>query len=133
MKATNPLCKAPWRPSRRRHATIVTIRIRSREGLVVRIEHSVVVERPPADVFVYLTEPANLPEWQASVLEARSDGQVQSGAMLTELRKFLGIRIETTLEVTEYEPNERFELRVVSGPASIEVRHLLTPTNRGTC
>ena len=83
-------------------------------------------------MFVYLTEPANLPEWQASVLEARSDGQVQSGAMLTELRKFLGIRIETTLEVTEYEPNERFELRVVSGPASIEVRHLLTPTNRGT-
>jgi uncharacterized protein YndB with AHSA1/START domain len=99
---------------------------------LVTIEHSLVVERPAADVFAYLTEPANLPEWQASVLEAKSDGPIQPGAKLTELRKFLGIRIESTLEVTDHEPSEQFTLRVVAGPVSIEVRHHLTPTNRGT-
>jgi uncharacterized protein YndB with AHSA1/START domain len=99
---------------------------------MLKVEHSVVVHRPPDDVFVYLTEPANLPEWQVGVLEARSNGPLEAGATLTELRKFLGIRLETTLEVTEHEPSKRFSLRAVSGPVPIEVKHRLTPTNGGT-
>jgi uncharacterized protein YndB with AHSA1/START domain len=99
---------------------------------MVKVEHTVVVERSPDDVFAYLTEPANLPEWQVSVLEAKSDGPLAAGATLTELRKFLGVRISSTLEVTEHEPGERFSLRVVSGPVPLEVRHHLTPANGGT-
>jgi hypothetical protein len=99
---------------------------------MVRVEHTLLVERPPGDVFAYLTEPANLPEWQVGVLETRCDGPLRLGATLTELRKFLGMRIESTLEVTEHAPSERFSLRVVSGPVPIEVRHHLTPANGGT-
>jgi uncharacterized protein YndB with AHSA1/START domain len=60
---------------------------------MVRVEHSLVIERPPAEVFAYTTDPANLPEWQSTALEARSDGQ--EGAHLTEVRKFLGRRMES--------------------------------------
>ena len=60
------------------------------------------------EVFAYLTEVANLPEWQSGVLEARSDGPLQKGSMLTELRKLLGTRTESTLEVIEHQPNELF-------------------------
>jgi hypothetical protein len=39
---------------------------------MVRVEHTIVVDRPPtAEVFVYIAEPANVPEWQASALESR--------------------------------------------------------------
>jgi threonine dehydrogenase-like Zn-dependent dehydrogenase len=95
-----------------------------------KVEHTVVVERSPDDVFAYLTEPANLPEWQTSVLEAKSDGPLRAGATLTELRKFLGVRIESTLEVTEYEPNRRFAFRVVSGPVPFRVDHAFEATGR---
>jgi uncharacterized protein YndB with AHSA1/START domain len=98
----------------------------------VRFEHSVTVERPPEDVFAYLAEPANLPEWQASVLEARTDGPVAQGTKLTEVRKFLGTRIESTLEVTAHEPGKLFSLRVTSGPLRLNVEHHLTPAPRGT-
>jgi uncharacterized protein YndB with AHSA1/START domain len=90
------------------------------------------VARPPEDVFAYLAEPANLPEWQTSVLEARSDGPVTRGSKLTEVRKFLGTRIESTLEVTEHDANQLFSLRVVSGPLPMEVTHRLTASGGGT-
>ena len=55
---------------------------------MVRVEHSLVIERPPAEVFAYTTDPDKLPEWQSTALEARSEGPVQQGAHMTEVRKF---------------------------------------------
>ncbi|MBA3365211.1 MAG: hypothetical protein H0U03_05415 [Actinobacteria bacterium] len=52
--------------------------------------------------------------------------------MFTEVRKFLGRRLESGLEVTDYEPPERFGLRVVEGPVPFEVRHALLASNGGT-
>jgi carbon monoxide dehydrogenase subunit G len=99
---------------------------------MVKVEHSIVIKRPAEVVFGYLTEIANLTEWQSGVLEARSDGPLRVGSTLTELRKFLGMRGESTLEVTELRPNELFSLAVVSGPLPLEVSHRLTPTDEGT-
>ena len=97
-----------------------------------KIEHSIDIARPMEEVFAYLTEVANLPEWQSGVLEARSDGPLQKGSMLTELRKLLGTRTESTLEVIEHQPNELFSLRVVEGPIPLQVSHRLTRTAEGT-
>jgi uncharacterized protein YndB with AHSA1/START domain len=99
---------------------------------MVRVEHSLVIERPPAEVFAYTTDPANLPEWQSGALEARSDGPVQEGARLTEVRKFLGRRMESEGEVTAFEPDRRFALKVVSGPVPYSFEQTLEPTNGGT-
>jgi uncharacterized protein YndB with AHSA1/START domain len=99
---------------------------------VVRVEHSLVIERPPAEVFAYTTDPANEPEWQATLLEARSDGPVQQGAHITEVRKFLGRRMESEVEVTAYEPDRRFAVKVLSGPVPFDLEQTLEPTDRGT-
>jgi uncharacterized membrane protein len=99
---------------------------------MARIEHSVEIKRPTEEVFSYLTEVPNLPEWQSGVLEVTSDGPLQKGAILTERRKLLGMKAESTLEVTEHKPNELFELRVVDGPVHLDVSHQLTPTEEGT-
>jgi uncharacterized protein YndB with AHSA1/START domain len=99
---------------------------------VIRMEHSVVIERPPAEVFSYLTDPANVPEWQSTALEAISEGPMQQGARMSEVRKFLGRKMETTLEVTAYEPGRRFGLKVISGPVPFSVDQTLEPMNGGT-
>ena len=99
---------------------------------MVRVEHSLVIERPPTEVFAYATDPDKLPEWQSTALEARSDGPMRQGARVTEVRKFLGRRMESEVEVTAYEPDRRFALKVVSGPVPFTYEQTLEPSDGGT-
>jgi carbon monoxide dehydrogenase subunit G len=99
---------------------------------VLRVEHTVRIDRPPTDVFSYLTDVERAPEWQSSAIEVSAESELSVGARIKEIRNFLGRRAESTLEVTEYEPARRFSLRVVSGPLPFEVRHALTPAGDGT-
>ena len=99
---------------------------------VIRVEHSIVVDRTPAEVFAFLTDPANLPAWQGSCRSARADGPVEVGARITEKRSFLGREATSIVEVTELEPERLFTLEVVEGPVAFSVRHRLEPAGDGT-
>ena len=70
------------------------------------VDHTFTVDAPPAVVFAFLTDPEKATVWQASLLEARfsPDALVHKGTEIHEVRKFLGRRFESTLEVTEYDP-----------------------------
>jgi uncharacterized protein YndB with AHSA1/START domain len=96
------------------------------------MEHTVRIDRPPVEVFTYLTDLEKLPEWQSSAVEASAEGEMGVGTRIRETRNFLGRRAESTLEVIEYEPGRRFSLRVLTGPLPFEVRHELSPENGGT-
>jgi uncharacterized membrane protein len=100
---------------------------------VARAEHTVVVERPPDEVFAYLTDLSNLPSWQSGSVEVRKpEGSLGVGTSYVQVLSFLGKRIETTLEVVEFEPGRRFSLKTLSGPIPFEVRHALQPAENGT-
>lgn len=100
----------------------------------MRYELVVEIARPPAAVYVYLADPANLTLWQEDVEEVRaaSDGPLVTGATFTEVRSFLGKRAESTLEVTAAEPGKELSLATVSGPVQVSIRHLLEPAGEGT-
>jgi carbon monoxide dehydrogenase subunit G len=98
----------------------------------MRMEHTIVIDRPPPDVFAYLTDVEKLPEWQSSASEVHAEGDIGLGARIREVRNLLGRRAESTLEVIEYEQDRKFSLRTVSGPLPFEVRHTLSPENGGT-
>ncbi len=63
----------------------------------MRIEHTIDLNRPPADVFAFVTDPAKLPEWQPSTVEVRrhGDGPVTVGERFAEIHAFLGRRLES--------------------------------------
>ena len=90
-------------------------------------EHELEIERPPEDVYAFLSDPENLPRWQSEVLEVRRE----SDTRFREVRTFVGRRIESTLEVTAAEPGREFSLRSASGPVRFSVRHLLEPAGEG--
>jgi carbon monoxide dehydrogenase subunit G len=99
---------------------------------VARAEHTVVVERPPQEVFRFLTDLANVPAWQSGAVEVRApEGPLGVGTTYVEVLKFLGKRFEATLEVTEFEPARRFALKTRSGPFPFEVRHTLEQADGG--
>ena len=100
---------------------------------MIRVSESIVVERPIDDVFAYLTNPETVGEWQGSALEARlEDGPMRAGSRVVETRKFLGRRIESTMEVLEYEPPTRFVIATRSGPVPFTVTNVLSAENGAT-
>ncbi len=99
---------------------------------MIRVEASVVINRPADEVFAYATDPAHVSEWQSSALEAGVDGQLQAGATGKEVRKFLGRRMESTIRIEEYQPPRRFALQVTSGPVPFHVQQTVEPADQGS-
>ena len=101
---------------------------------MIKFEFTEVVNRPPEEVFAYLTDADNLPEWQSMVSESRQDspGAMGVGTRVTNVRNFLGRRIESEAEVTAYESPRRFDLQVVSGPVPFQISHILEPKEATT-
>jgi uncharacterized protein YndB with AHSA1/START domain len=101
---------------------------------MVTVEDTIVVERPIEEVFAYFTDPARIPEWQSSALEAHLDGEgpMRAGSTVREKRKFLGRRMESTMEVLEYEPPRRFKIKASSGPVPFEVTNTLSAAGGAT-
>jgi carbon monoxide dehydrogenase subunit G len=96
------------------------------------MEHTVSVNRPAEEVFAYLADVRNLPQWQQGVVETRPQGDPGVGSRFIEVRSFLGKRMESTIEIVEYEPSRLFTIKVIEGPIPFEVRHTLEPDGEGT-
>jgi uncharacterized protein YndB with AHSA1/START domain len=92
---------------------------------VVRIEFTIEIDRPAAEVFEYLADVEKLPQWQGSAIESRADGSLAKGRRITERRRLFGRDVETELEVTAYDPPKRLTLRSLDGPVRFTVDHLL--------
>jgi uncharacterized protein YndB with AHSA1/START domain len=100
---------------------------------VISFAFPVEVGRPVEEVFAYLTDPANLPEWQQTDrVEQLTPGPLKAGTRLREVRTVLGRRLESISEVSGYEPDRRFDLRIVSGLARVADRWTLEPIAGGT-
>ena len=93
----------------------------------MKYEHELEIERPPEDVYAFLADPENLPKWQNEVLEVRREGETR----FTEVRTFVGRRVESTIDVTSAEPPRELALRAAAGPVRFSVRHLLEPAGEG--
>jgi uncharacterized protein YndB with AHSA1/START domain len=76
---------------------------------MVKFEISVHINRPLAEVFNYMTDPAKLSEWNNVVEEATAAETPQRvGTRVKSRARFLGRKIEGEFVVTELEPNKRY-------------------------
>src|SRR5215207_7978283 len=79
---------------------------------------SVVIERPPQEVFAYVSDLQNIPEWGALSGEMRkeTEGPPEVDARYTADLTFLGRRLMIPYEVSAYEPPRLFVFRSLGGP-----------------
>src|SRR5918994_1898009 len=84
----------------------------------MRVEESVEINKPVEEVFSYVANPENLPEWSGIVQEVRKEAQgpPKEGDRFTTVAKFLGRRFETPFEVVSYEPPRRSPHQSTGGP-----------------
>jgi uncharacterized protein YndB with AHSA1/START domain len=101
---------------------------------MVRFEQSVVINRPSEQVFIFLANPENDPRWSAASDEMRktSGGPVGVGATFTQVGRFLGRRLEFSVQVTACEPNRKFGMKVTEGPIKFAGMRVLETVPDGT-
>lgn len=90
--------------------------------MTVRIDHSLILDRPVDDVWEYMDDLENYPMWAAGLSEVRqlTPGPKGVGTRIAWVYQFLGHRFETTLEVTAFEPNRKFAGHMSAGPLQLQ-------------
>lgn len=101
---------------------------------MVKVETSIVINRPVEEVFEFVDNARNDLQWQSGVLESEqtSEGPVRVGTTFRTVNTFLGKRLESTVEVTEYEPNKKIATKSLSGTIPIEGSYTFESVEGGT-
>jgi carbon monoxide dehydrogenase subunit G len=83
----------------------------------MEFSNAITIERPPHDVFAFVSDLENVPKWNYAIAETRkaSEGPVTVGTTYRQVRS-LPNRSEETLRVTEFEPDRRFAFEGGLGP-----------------
>ena len=98
------------------------------------VEESVVINRPLEEVFDYVADRENLPEWSSPVQEVRSETQGpldEEGTRFTTVAKYLGRSFETSFEVIIHDPPHRHTDRSMGGPFPQEYTHIFEEVEGG--
>jgi len=101
---------------------------------MITIDFDLTIGRQPEEVFAYLEDPEKVVQWQgwAVDIQQETDGPRGVGTRFRDERKFLGRKIDSTVEFTEYEPPRTLGLKVSSVPIPFRVRQTLEPAGEGT-
>ena len=93
------------------------------------------IARPVTEVFRYVTDPAKLATWQTNTISAvaEDDRPVGLGTRVREVHRAPGGKqVASLVEVSEYEPDRVFALRMLEGALPIHARITFDPTEVGT-
>jgi uncharacterized protein YndB with AHSA1/START domain len=84
----------------------------------VKVEESVMINRPVEEVWKFITDPSKVPTWDTSISEVKqtSTGPLSVGSTCEFKEKMMNTTI--SMRITEYEPNRRFSFEHISGPTN---------------
>ena len=101
---------------------------------MINVAASILIYKPPRQVFDFVSSTANDFEWQYGTLASGqiSAGQAEVGASFRTIGHVMGRRLHRTFEVTEYETDSRFGFRSLSGPLESHTVYSLHASQGGT-
>ncbi len=100
---------------------------------MIIVEKSVVINKPLEVVFAFVSDTNNDPKWQSGIDSVVFEGPTNVvGAKWTEVRKFMGQEMKSTLEVTSFVQNQKFSAKVIKGPVPFEATVTFAAEGGGT-
>jgi uncharacterized membrane protein len=86
--------------------------------MAVNVSSSTTINKPVDQVFDYITNVANHPSWQAGIQSARiaPEGPVSLGSVYTYTSEVMGRKMDTALQVTQFEPNKTWGISTTGMP-----------------
>jgi len=99
---------------------------------MINLNSSTNIYRPIKQVFEFISAPENDFLWQYGTLASArlSEGGTGVGASFRSVGHFLGQRMQSTFEVTTYEPNSKYAFKSLSGTLQSETSYTFE-TKRG--
>ena len=96
---------------------------------MARAEVSMVIKRSASDIFAFLTDIEKGTEWQAELVEVSqtSTGPMGVGTTIREVRRFLGRKLESVFQVTEFEPSQKLAFQSTVAPFPMRGQYTLEP------
>ncbi len=100
----------------------------------MQAENSVTIDRPVSDVFAFVTNGENAPQWRPGVLDVkRESGDGGVGSVYRQgVKGPMGRRIAADYEVTGFEPDRLISFRATAGPFRPRGRFEFAPAEDGT-
>src|SRR6266576_3838458 len=96
-------------------------------------QRSIVISRPPDQVFAFFTDPSKDQSWRPHVKEIAAEGPPGKGGRIHQVVEGpMGRGIAADIEVTGYEPSTRYAFQVVAGPARPRGEFRFIETANGT-
>ncbi|WP_458781278.1 SRPBCC family protein [Arthrobacter sp. D3-16] len=98
------------------------------------IEESVLINRPPEEVFQFLIRTENIPVWDSSVIQAEQvgDGPVGVGTRSRGTSKVLGRQFDWVTENVHFDPPKQSVIRSIEGKFDFTISNVLEPEAGGT-
>lgn len=92
-----------------------------------------VVRRPREEVFAFLADAENDPQWRPGVLDiSRVSGEGVGTLYRQGVKGPMGKRVPADIQVTELRPNDVIAFRAVEGPVRPNGRYELSPEDGAT-
>jgi carbon monoxide dehydrogenase subunit G len=100
---------------------------------MISFEKSIYIDRPPQEVFDYMSDPANDAEWRSGsrVAEWSSEGSVGVGSTMRSEDSFLGRKVDTTSKITSWDPPHQYSFKSVGGSFPAEFSFQLRSEGSG--
>ena len=93
------------------------------------------ISRPASEVFDFVADQTNAPQWQQGLYEVRriTPGPIGVGTEHLFVRRFAGMKIESRNRFTEYEPDRFVSFEIPSGRITGNASYRVEPTGSNTC
>ena len=99
-----------------------------------RASSEIVIDSARDDVFAFLADPENDPQWRSGVLDLKRVSGNGIGARYAQgVKGPGGRRIPADIEITELTPGESIAFQTVTGPVRPRGRYALAAADGGTC
>jgi hypothetical protein len=101
---------------------------------MISIKINELILRPVWEVFAFITNPENNSQWQFGSMESVqiSDGGIRVGTVFSSFGHFMGRRIQSDFEVTDFEENNCYGFETISGPIQLQTSYSFEALDRGT-
>ncbi len=99
----------------------------------MEFKQNVVINLPPEEIFAYVSDLENLPDWSSVVISARKISQesMHVGETVRCTIRFLGRWFDISLEIVESKPSRYLTIKSISGVAPCLIYYQLEPIEGG--
>ena len=101
---------------------------------MIKTESSTFIARPPQEVFDFVSDLSNRPQWDKEVISAEwtSESPIRAGSTYEVVTGFLGRKIQIAVEITGWDPPKSWGVKALSGPFPIEATTKCEAEGNGT-